>query len=106
MIFHIVARTAFEAARAAGVYRADTLETEGFIHCSSREQVVPTANRFFRGRKGLVLLAIDPGRVKAEIRYEAGKDVAELFPHIYGPLDLDAVVGVSALEPSPEGTFI
>ena len=103
-IFHIAARAAWEAARAAGVYRGDTLDGEGFIHCSTADQVVATANRYFRGRTDLVLLAIDPVRVEAEIRYEAAPS-GELFPHLYGPLALSAVRDVVDYRPGPDGTF-
>ena len=56
IIYHITSRTAWEAAQAAGEYSPDSLKTEGFIHASTGEQVADTANRFYHGQKGLVLL--------------------------------------------------
>jgi len=91
MIFHIATRTAWDEAARASVYRVDTLATEGFIHCSEAHQVAEVANVRFRGREDLVLLWIDPGRVRAEIKYEEASDGSGTFPHIYGELNTDAV---------------
>lgn len=93
MIQHITTAAAWEAAQAAGSYRGDTLETEGFIHCSEPRQVAGVADAFYKGREGLVLLDVDPAKVKPEIKYEGG------FPHVYGPLNLDAVTAVRPLPP-------
>jgi uncharacterized protein (DUF952 family) len=103
-IYHITTHEQWEAAQAGGVYRGDTLDSEGFIHASLARQVAGSANLFFVGRSGLVLLEIDPARVGAEIRYEAAPS-GERFPHIYGPLEVEAVLRVVALEPGPDGRF-
>jgi len=95
VIFHIATREAWDEAARAGLYRADTLETEGFIHCSSAVQVAEVANIRFRGREDLVLLWIDPERVRAEIKYEDASDGSGTFPHIYGLLDIDSVARVT-----------
>lgn len=87
-----------------GAYRGDTLASEGFVHCSEPHQVVRTADRFFRGRAGLVLLLIDEAKVGPEVKREASPE-GELFPHVYGPLNLDAVVGVLDFPPRADGTF-
>jgi copper homeostasis protein len=104
-IFHITTRDHWERAQSEGVYRADSLATEGFIHASNPGQVAGSANRFFRGRSGLVLLRIDPDRVAPPIRREPSPDSDEPFPHIYGPLNLDAVVEVVPLDPDGQGAF-
>jgi uncharacterized protein (DUF952 family) len=85
--------------------RGLSLEQVGFIHCSYADQVTHVANAFYTGVHGLLLLAIDPDRVAAPIRAEPGEGTDEQFPHIYGPLNADAVVQVVAFEPSDEGTF-
>jgi len=59
-IYHIAHRDEWEAARASGHYAADSLPTEGFIHCSEPHQIVGVANRLFRGQSDLVLLRLDP----------------------------------------------
>ena len=105
IILHIARQENWEEAQASGLYRADTLMTEGFIHCSTPEQVVGVANTWFRGQRGLVLLCIDTEALEAEIRYENLEGGDELFPHVYGPLNLEAVVRVLDFEPQADGAF-
>lgn len=102
-IWHITKREQWEQAQIAQVYLSDSLESEGFIHCSTQEQVLPTANFLFRGQPGLVLLGIDSSKVQPEIRYE---DVdGTTFPHIYGALNTDAVIEVLDFVPGVDGLF-
>jgi uncharacterized protein (DUF952 family) len=103
LILHITARSQWQQAQQIGIYRADSLDAEGFIHCSTPLQVVRTANAFFTGELGLVLLCIDSDRVQPEIRYEIAD--GDRFPHIYGPLNLDAVTQVVDFEPNLDGKF-
>jgi uncharacterized protein (DUF952 family) len=102
-IYHITQSSQWENAKVSGVYEADSLETEGFIHCSTLSQVIKTANRFFKNQQGLVLLYIDADKVKSEIRYEGADN--DLFPHIYGGLNVDAVYKVIDFERSEDGLF-
>lgn len=102
-IIHITKRQEWERAKNIGIYRAESLESEGFIHCSKATQITKVANRFFRNQTELVLLFIDADKVKAEIRYEMAD--GELFPHIYGELNLDAVYEVIDFEPGEDGLF-
>ena len=102
-LFHITTRSSWEQAVAIGVYRAPSLATDGFIHLSGEHQWLATANRFFRGERGLALLAISAERLRCEVRYEpADRDV---FPHLYGPLNVDAVVEVFDLPVAGDGTI-
>jgi uncharacterized protein (DUF952 family) len=109
IIFHITTRAAWDAARAAGSYRPESLAREGFIHASTAAQVVPTANARFRGRDDLVLLCIDEAKLRAELRYEHppahDPRAHEQFPHIYGPLLTEAVVEVIAFADDPVHGF-
>lgn len=105
VILHIAPSTAWQRAQVLGVYRGDTLETEGFIHCSLPAQVMPVANARFKARAGLVLLCIDETKVAAEVRYEDCYETGQSFPHIYGPLNLDAIVNVVDFSPNADGTF-
>ncbi|MFP4344658.1 MAG: DUF952 domain-containing protein [Anaerolineales bacterium] len=105
MIVHITSKIAWESAQDEGSYRGDTLESEGFIHCSRLEQVLGVANDRFPGEEGLVLLCIAEERASAEIRYEDCYETGEAFPHIYGPLNRDAVVRVVDFPPRADGTF-
>jgi uncharacterized protein (DUF952 family) len=104
-IYHITSNAAWEQAQKTGSYRGDTLETEGFIHCSDRHQFLKVANARFRGRTDLVLLTIDSETVKASLKYEAG-EVGELFPHVYSPLEITAVVRAVPLCAAANGSFI
>jgi uncharacterized protein (DUF952 family) len=79
------------------------LDSEGFIHCSLAHQVVGVANDRFRGQQGLVLLQIDTVRVTAEIKYEGTNEA--LFPHIYGPLNMEAIIKVYDFVPDKHGLF-
>jgi uncharacterized protein (DUF952 family) len=103
-IFHITPRQQWEVAQQQGSYHCESLTTEGFIHCSTRSQVVKVANLFFAGQSGLVLLCIDANRIQSNLRYEpvAG---GEVFPHVYGCLDLEAIVQVLDFEPQLDGRF-
>jgi uncharacterized protein (DUF952 family) len=103
-ILHIAPVADWERARATGSYAADTLATEGFIHCSAPDQVLIPANAVFRGQNDLLLLVLDPARIRAEIRYE-GAPGGEQFPHVYGPVDLDAVVRAVRFPPEADGSF-
>ena len=93
-LFHIAHRDAWQFARRAGSYQPDSLRTEGFIHLSTRAQVAATGHRFYSGVDGLVLLQVDPARLRWELRWEEAD--GQSFPHLYGPLDLDAVISVQA----------
>ena len=110
MIYHITSRKAWIDATRNGAYTAPSLQTEGFIHCSTAAQVLPVARGFFAGQTGLVLLAIDTRRLESEVKWESAAPpdgVAEgvTFPHIYGPIALDAVVQVLDFEPNARGEF-
>jgi uncharacterized protein (DUF952 family) len=105
MIFHITSRTAWESALGAGIYEADSLSTEGFIHCSTADQYIWVANQRFRGRTDLVLLHIDEARLRSEVRYENLEGGVPLFPHVYGAIPIGAVLNVVPLRPSADGRF-
>ena len=90
-ITHIAERDAWTSAQDAGAYVAPSLEAEGFIHCSTPWQVVRTANLIFPARHDLVLLVIDPSRLRAEVVFENCEGWFEPFPHVYGEIPVDAV---------------
>lgn len=103
MIVHICSRRDWEKAQAGGEYRPASLETEGFIHASRPEQVLGVANRFYRGATDLLLLVLDPPSLHAKIRWETAD--GDVYPHIYGPLNLDAVTAVLSFSPGEDGEF-
>jgi uncharacterized protein (DUF952 family) len=113
LIYHITARKDLLQASRVGEYRAESLESAGFIHFSQRHQVLGVANSFYAGQKDLVVLVVDPARLTSELKYEPpvhpGAAPApqvpasdQLFPHLYGPLNYDAVLKVVDL-PLPVG---
>jgi uncharacterized protein (DUF952 family) len=109
-IYHIATRPDWAHAQRSGEYTRSTigrsLSEEGFIHASQATQVADVANMFYRGVPDeLVLLVIDPDLVRAPIRYEHVPGAEDPFPHIYGPLNPDAVVDARPFSPSPDGTF-
>jgi uncharacterized protein (DUF952 family) len=103
-ILHIVEREAWAKACAAGTYAPESLSAEGFIHCSLPGQLVATANRYYHGRKGLLVLVIDESRVSVPVRHEPVPGRG-LFPHIYGELEPAAVIRALPLEPEADGSF-
>ncbi len=106
LIYHITTEEEWQTARSLGAYTADSLDSEGFIHCSTAGQVLGVANALFAGQVGLVLLAIDVTQLEAEVRYEDCYESGQQFPHIYGPLNLDAVAAVIPFPPQSGGTFV
>ncbi|CAJ37903.1 DUF952 domain-containing protein [Methanocella arvoryzae] len=110
IILHIARRQDWEASVPYGYYEPDSLDTDGFIHCSTIGQTVDIANQFYANQQDLVLLCIDKYQTEAEVKYEvpacAGDEWAgSLFPRIYGPLNLSAVVLVVEFVPGEDGMF-
>lgn len=95
LIVHLCPRGAWEAALVSGAFHTTSLDEEGFIHCSRRNQILAVANTLYQDISDAVLLWIDPVRVMAEIRWELVGD--DSYPHIYGELNIDAVIEVSDL---------
>jgi glutathione S-transferase len=97
-VYHLALASDWDAAQAAGDYRVSTLgmtlEQQGFIHASRADQWRGVMNRFYADvPEPLVLLEIDPARLTSELKVEYVDEAGDEFPHIYGPLNLDAVVG-------------
>ena len=110
MIFHIVSRSEWNLARTRGDYRPPSLEADGFIHCSTGAQLAATADLFYRGQRDLLVLRIDPARLTSRLVFEAPADAAEArpharFPHVYGPLNLDAVIDAIEFPCAADGSF-
>jgi uncharacterized protein (DUF952 family) len=104
MIYHIVSPSTWEKAGTVP-YRASSLESEGFIHCSYAHQVAWAANRFYRDQDNLLVLCIDPERLTSPVRAE-DPGCGESFPHIYGPIERAAIVEVRPLERGADGTWV
>lgn len=108
-IYHIASRSDWAAAVAAGEYhvstRGKTVEQEGFIHASTAAQVAGVANAYYADAEDLLVLVIDPERLTAPLRYDPVPGAPEPFPHIYGPLNVDAVTGTAELRRDAEGRY-
>lgn len=108
MLVHICASDEWHVAQGRGEHRPGSLEAVGFVHLSSPEQVHLPANRLYAGRADLLLLHVDPERLTAPVRWEPGvpSDPESMrFPHLYGPLPVDAVTSVTRYQPGPDGSF-
>ncbi len=103
-LFHIAGIADWEHAQQAGVYDVG-LAQDGFIHLSGRHQVLTPANLWYVGRTDLVLLVIDEAKLTSELVREPGTGTDVLFPHLYGPLNIDAVDDAVAFVPDDDGTF-
>ena len=106
MIYHITSSSEWDLAKTKGEYQTDTLQDDGFIHCSTKDQVLGVANELFAGRMDLVLLCIDSSLVRVRIEYEDLYETNQLYPHIYGEITLDAVCAIIAFPPQSDGTFL
>ena len=104
-IFHIASKDKWKRSSSRGQYTEESLKSEGFIHCSTAEQVVDTANKHFNGKSGLVLLKIDTSDIVSVIAYEANRDSGETYPHIFGPINHDAIKEIIEFPVSSDGTF-
>lgn len=102
-IYHLVPRPVWEGATDQP-YRAASLDSEGFIHCSFADQVAGSANRFYAGEVDLFVLHIDPARLTSPWREEASSS-GEIFPHVYGPINRDAVVTAQPLARGADGRW-
>src|SRR5439155_18205152 len=107
LIYHIANAADWQQAQEAGEYRRSTrgrsLEQQGFIHASTADQVAPVANAVYVGDQGLLVLVIDEARLKPPIVYEPVPGWDKPFPHIYGPLNVDAVVNTLRLQQDEVG---
>jgi uncharacterized protein (DUF952 family) len=112
MILHITTHKEWDKAQLEGEYTAASLNSEGFIHCSTPKQTTDTANIFFKGQTGLILLCIDENKLISETKYESptgggqhNPDVGSLFPHIYGPINISSVIKVVDFPANEKGFF-
>ncbi|MQA12539.1 MAG: DUF952 domain-containing protein [Pseudonocardiaceae bacterium] len=78
---------------------------QGYVHCALRHQVRGVAERFFGDAEDVVLLVVDGSRLSDPVRYEAPAPGAEEFPHLYGPLPMEAVVDVVPVSRDADGRF-
>lgn len=95
MIYHVVTKPLWQQALQQGYYEAASLAAEGFIHLSKNEQVAGVLQRYYKNVPDLLLLHVEESKLTAPLKYELSPSVNEEFPHLFGRLNLDAVVEVS-----------
>ena len=93
IIYHVVAADEWEKQESLPAYSAAGLASEGFIHLSTKEQVSGVLDRYYKNVKNLLLLHVDTNKLTHELRYEQATN-NELFPHVYGPINKDAIVKI------------
>jgi uncharacterized protein (DUF952 family) len=103
-LFHIAESTDWNAALKQGTYKPAGYDTDGFIHFSTREQVSATAERYYSGRRDLLLLEVEETDVQDYLRFEASPS-GELFPHVYRTLSVTMVRAIRPLILWPDGVF-
>lgn len=92
MIYHVTDKESWEKALINQCYTHPSLELEGFIHMSTKNQVAGVLERYFKNQTNLIVLHIEEQLLKADVRYELSPSLQEEFPHVYGVINLDAVV--------------
>ena len=106
VIYKIVPAALWHTAEAAGRFDGASIDlTDGFIHFSTAEQARATAARYFAGQEGLMLVAVDADALGDKLVFEPSRG-GDLFPHLYAPLLLSAVLWAKPLPLSDEGTHI
>ncbi len=116
MIFHITTIESWRKAEVTKEYKPESLDIEGFIHCSTKSQVITVANTFYRDHKQLIVLKINPDKLLAKIKWEApihphpnlvnDLDNSEKFPHVYGIINVDAVEEIINLYKNDRDLFV
>jgi len=105
VIYHLTSKSEWEVARTQPEYRAESLALEGFIHCSKDHvQVLEVANRLYASRNDLLVLEVETDQLTSPLKHEASRS-GEVYPHIYGALNSEAVVGVLYLVKGGDGKF-
>ncbi len=104
-IFHIAQKKDWENSIESGMYKIKSLETEGFIHCSTKEQVIEIADLNFADENDLVLLEIDTSKIKSKIIYENLEGEEDMYPHIYGPIEVKAVIAAHIFIKNTENKY-
>ena len=105
-IYHLTTQAEWEASRGTPEHRAASLAEEGFIHCSQdKDQMLRVANRLFIGQPNVIALQVDTDLLTSPLKREPSRS-GEVYPHIYGPLNTDAVTGVTNLTVDAAGQFV
>jgi len=105
MIYHITNPAAWKKGQEDGRYLPEGFDQDGFIHCSKMEQIAGVGERYYAGQTGLLILGINPDKLTSKLVFENTMGGEELFPHIYGPLNLEAVESTAEFGQKKDGSF-
>lgn len=94
LIYHITTKSDWAQAQIKGAYEATALKEEGFIHCCEADQVDHIKTKYYTNTPNLVKLVIDTEKLKSQLVFEWSPSLEATFPHIYGPINIDAVVAI------------
>lgn len=94
IIYHVTTAAEWNAGKEIGIYESPSLKTEGFIHCSQENQIEGVLQRYYAGQTNLVKLVIDTDKLTSRFVFEWSPSTQDTFPHVYGPIDLEAVIEV------------
>jgi uncharacterized protein (DUF952 family) len=103
--YHLVAGEYYRSTDRTAPYTPESFADEGFIHCTDGiDNVVDVANRYYKSDQRMyVVLVLDTAKIEAEVRYD---DEAKIYPHIYGPLNRDAITDILPMLRASDGTFL
>lgn len=96
-VYHVTTPEKWAEAQVKGQFETDSLVTEGFIHCSTSAQVAGVLDRYYKGQENLIKLKIQKDKVERPLIFELAGSINEVFPHIHGAINLDAIVEVTKI---------
>ena len=96
-IYHVTTAAEWKAAQEKGSYESASLKEEGYIHCSLEDQIAGVLERYFSGKTDLVKLVIDTDKLTSPYIYDWSTTNEGTFPHVYGPINTDAIIQVKAV---------
>ena len=93
IIYKLILSAEWQTARKEGIYEGSALDqADGYMHCSTHDQIQGTLDKFFTGQTDVILLSIDTDKIKQHLKWEKSPRSGRIFPHIYGPLPINAVI--------------
>ena len=105
VIYHIMNEKDYNEAANSNYYAPVSLVEEGFIHCSTKEQILGVANNIYKNQKKLCIIAIDTSQLEAELVFEDLYELGQDYPHIYGQLNMDAISNIYPFQAETSGIF-
>lgn len=97
IIYHVTTADKWKEAKTQGFYEHLSIKDEGFIHCSQEHQVAGVLERYFTGQTDLVKLVVDTDKLTSRFVFDWSPSTQDTFPHVYGPINVEAVVDVISL---------